>query len=127
MSDSPDTGGFYFDPEILRSDPVPSVGVPPPFTPDLFAYLQSASASAATFSPSFDQAPSLSNTPPRSLPDIGVASPRPGESPGERGTGVVRSEQVGTFWERYNAYPRYLKNLTKRMKRKNQKARVGSA
>jgi hypothetical protein len=123
MTDCPETSGFYFDPEILGRRPPTPERQPIRESPNLFDYLQGPSASPATFSPAFDAGASPPSTPPRSLPDIETARQQPcvllmG--------GVVRSEQVGVFWERYNAYPRYLKNFTKRKKRKSQKPTIGS-
>jgi hypothetical protein len=117
MTNLPDTSGFYFDPEILGHVPTMPEHQPVSLTPNLFAYLQGTSTSAATFSPAFDTVTSPSSTPPRAPP---------GELPTVIRTGIVRSEQVGEFWERYNAYPRYLKNLTKRKKRKHHKVKIGS-
>jgi hypothetical protein len=121
-----DTAGFYFDPEILGQVPAAPEHPPVWVAPNFFAYLHGTSASAATFSPALDTVPSRSSTPPRSFPEIGISRTRPGELPTVTGTGTVRSEQIGEFWERYGAYPRYLKNLTKRKKRKQQKVRIGS-
>jgi hypothetical protein len=118
MSGIPETSGFYYDPEVLGGAAPGSPPAPEPLAPDLFAYLQGSSFSAATFSPSIDGGSTTTpNTPPRSLPEIDATRIHPPHG------GVVRSDQVGAFWERYNAYPRYLKNLTKRQKRRERKAR----
>jgi hypothetical protein len=123
MDRTPETSGFYYDPEVLGGVPPTSPQAPEPLAPDLFAYLQTSSFSAATFSPSIDDGSAATpSTPPRSLPDIGIGGLRPPDG-GDGGGGMVCSEQVGVFWERYNAYPRYLKNLTKRKKRRERKTR----
>jgi hypothetical protein len=109
MAAPTDASGFYFDPEILGGSPPAPSSDPPLLVPDLLAYLHAASASAPTTlsSPAYeDGAPSLPDPP-----------SRPEEA------GVVVSEQVRAFWERYRAYPKYLKNVTKRKKRKDRKGR----
>jgi hypothetical protein len=122
MSAPPETSGFYYDPEVLGAAPPVRPHAPEPLAPDLFAYLRASSFCAATFSLSIGGGSATTpQTPPRSLPDIAAGRSRPGAG------GVVHSEQVGAFWERYNAYPRYLKNLTKRKKRRERKARDDGA
>jgi hypothetical protein len=126
MIDFPDMNDFYFDPEILVHRPAATEHQPVSLPPDFFAYLQRASTSEATLSPAFDAVTSPSSTLPRSLPDNGISRTTTGELPTVIGTGIVRSEQVGEFWERYNAYPKYLRNVAKRKKRKHQKYEIES-
>jgi hypothetical protein len=117
-----DASGFYFDPEILGGGPPTLSHDPPPLAADLVEYLRAASApSQLSSSTSEVGGASWLSTPPRSLPDI-TAAPEEGGGPSPEAS-VVRSEQVGAFWERYRAYPKYLKNVTKRKKRRDRKGR----